>query len=272
MTRALLALVLAAVGTSAFAQAPVPAPASPSSGYGIVDNSFLLEEAFNQEPGVVQNIFGLQRARHEWVASFTQEWPAPGMRHQLSYTVPFGAAGDGTGIGDVLVNYRFQAMTEAPGRPAFSPRVSVILPTAGATTGLGGGTTAVQVGLPFSKRTGDFYLHLNVGFTFFPAHVPMGDTRQQSSLLDGMIGASIIRRLSPTFNVFLEAILASTEEPSMAGSVRSRDVTLSPGFRTAVNLGEKQFVWGLAAPMIISGDATEAAVFVYLSYELPFKK
>ena len=48
----------------------------------ITDNSFLVEEAFNQEAGVVQNIFTLD-ARRETAAgprNFTQEWPAPGMR------------------------------------------------------------------------------------------------------------------------------------------------------------------------------------------------
>jgi len=32
-------------------------------------------------------------------------------------------------FGDTLINYRFQALTEGSRRPAFSPRLSVILPT-----------------------------------------------------------------------------------------------------------------------------------------------
>jgi len=43
----------------------------------IEDNSFLIEEAYNQEAGVVQHIstFALQRGTRAWVYAFTQEWP-----------------------------------------------------------------------------------------------------------------------------------------------------------------------------------------------------
>ena len=61
------------------------------------DNSFFVEEAFNQEPGVVQTIYGgvfLQDSG--WGITFTQEWPAPNMRHQLSFTIPFSGV-DGAG-------------------------------------------------------------------------------------------------------------------------------------------------------------------------------
>lgn len=55
------------------------------------DNSFLLEEAYNQEAGVVQQIGTFLRGRGgAWVASFTQEWPVPGIEHPLSYTLTCG--------------------------------------------------------------------------------------------------------------------------------------------------------------------------------------
>ena len=53
-----LAALLASTAAPAAAQAP---PASP---FGITDNSFLIEEAFNQDPGVFQNIF------YRWNAFF----------------------------------------------------------------------------------------------------------------------------------------------------------------------------------------------------------
>src|SRR5437773_10521171 len=50
----------------------------------IQDNSFLVEEAYNQEPRVVQHIFGMTRdADHRWTGTFTQEWPAGGVEHQI---------------------------------------------------------------------------------------------------------------------------------------------------------------------------------------------
>ena len=64
---------------------------------GIRDNSFLIEEAYNQEPGVVQHIWtarfgadhrGEANAR-SWDLSFTQEWPVFSQSHQFSYVVPY---------------------------------------------------------------------------------------------------------------------------------------------------------------------------------------
>ena len=54
----------------------------------IADNSFLIEEAYNQEAGVVQHINTFVRpdGGGAWAYSFTQEWPLRGMRNQLSYT------------------------------------------------------------------------------------------------------------------------------------------------------------------------------------------
>lgn len=42
----------------------------------IQDNSFLVEEAYNQQPGVVQHIFNaLWTEDGVWALSLTQEWP-----------------------------------------------------------------------------------------------------------------------------------------------------------------------------------------------------
>ena len=82
---------------------------------GIQDNSFLIEESYNQDYGVVQHINNFERLWQSktWVYSFTQEWPvdiAP--KNQLSYTVVATHSGDfpgsGTGLGDIALNYRYQ--------------------------------------------------------------------------------------------------------------------------------------------------------------------
>src|SRR5262245_40977183 len=133
--RRLLALLAVVSGgaTSALAQ-PAPAP------FAILDNSFLVEEAFNQERGVVQNIFSWTRIRSgEWIASFTQEWPVAGSAHQLSYTIPFSRLDGSTGLNDVLVNYRYQLLEEGRGRPAMAPRVSLIFTTGESIDAFGDG-------------------------------------------------------------------------------------------------------------------------------------
>src|SRR5918992_1369706 len=103
----------------------------------IEDNSFLIEEAYNQEPGVVQHIFNTlynnDSRRRGWTFSFTQEWPVFSQDHQFSYTIPTYHLVEGSdrlyGIGDVLLNYRYQALEEGELKPAFAPRFSLVLPT-----------------------------------------------------------------------------------------------------------------------------------------------
>jgi len=84
----------------------------------IEDNSFLIEEAYNQEAGVVQHIFNAvytNDSRHRgWSFSFTQEWPIFSQDHQFSYTIPSYRIVEGAdrvyGVGDILLNYRYQAL------------------------------------------------------------------------------------------------------------------------------------------------------------------
>src|SRR2546425_11985121 len=98
------ALVLLTVGPSG---RPAVAQAR-----AISDNSFLIEEAYNQEPGVVQHISAWQRNLRSaaWSFTFTQEWPLCGQTHQLSYTLPVQrtTSPSATGFSDAALNYRYQ--------------------------------------------------------------------------------------------------------------------------------------------------------------------
>ena len=244
--RALFILLFAAVCAAASAQS---AP-DPSRKWEITDNSFLVEESFNQEAGVVQNIFTWTRGRNgTWNGSFTQEWPAPGMRHQLSYSLPFASTGDAAGLGDVFLNYRVQLREETAHGPAISPRFSVILPTGNADKGLGAGTAGLDMNLPVSKQFGDLYVHGNVGYTWLP------DVQRATHL-----AGSGIWRAAPMFNLMLEGFVTLDES-----------VTVSPGFRYGWNFGERQVVVGLAAPITRADGRSTAALLTYFSYELPFK-
>lgn len=136
LCRGVACIVFALSGTDAYAQTPPPA-APQTDTFAIMDNSFFVEEAFNQEAGIFQNIVGAARISGQWVLAFTQEWPVVSQTHQFSYTVPWLDGGAGYGVGDVLLNYRFQSTLDAPGIPAFSPRLSIILPTGSTTRGRG---------------------------------------------------------------------------------------------------------------------------------------
>ena len=223
----------------------------PSRKWEILDNSFLVEESFNQEAGVFQNIFTwVHGSDGGWAAAFTQESPAPGVRHQLSYTIPFSNTGAETGINDALINYRFQLREETSGGPAISPRLSVVLPTGRADRGLGDDVVGLQVNLPASKQFGDFYVHANAGFTWLP------DVASTPNL-----AGSGIWRVAPMLNLMLEAVFLIDES-----------ATISPGFRRAWNFGDQQFVVGAAVPFTRQNGDTTAALLAYVSYELPFRR
>src|SRR5215470_585858 len=96
--RGKLLTLLSAMQLLLFSSAPVLAQSSgtPAEPKTIQDNSFLVEEAYNQEFGVVQHISSFIRLweSKDWAYSFTQEWPVPGdARHQLSYTLVMTEAG-----------------------------------------------------------------------------------------------------------------------------------------------------------------------------------
>jgi hypothetical protein len=276
----ILLILLTAATASGQAQPALPAQAS-ARAFEIIDNSFLVEEAFNQERGIVQNILAFSRSRDSgWTTTFTQEWPAPGQRHQLSYTLPYSGADGVSGLGDVLINYRYQATVESAKRPAFSPRLSVVLPTGSERKGLGYGVLGLQVNLPFSKQVDDLYLHLNAGLTYWPgvdASTQVGQsvaaTPATIGLLSPQLAASAILRVRPMVNLIFEAVAASDEFINGAGSsAREMTITLSPGIRGGWNIGDTQLILGVAVPLGLTNGEVDPAILSYVSYELPFHK
>ena len=199
--------------------------AAPAAEPGIQDNSFLVEEAYNQNFGVVQHISSFTRLWNskDWNYSFTQEWPVPGdERHQLSYTLVAlhsgGLPGSGVGIGDVLLNYRYQLVGSGDTRIALSPRLSLILPAGDSTQGRGAGSSGVQTSLPLSVVLNKKLVsHWNLGATYFPhAQDVSGD---QASSADYNLGQSFIWLAHARFNVMLETVFARSQE--VVGSHRT---------------------------------------------------
>jgi DtxR family Mn-dependent transcriptional regulator len=270
MAGALLAIVWS--GAVILAQCAVPPPPMNelSRPFEIADNSFLVEEAFNQEPGVFQHIFNVRVDRGgDWEATFTQEWPVFSQTHQFSYTLPYAAASGASGIGDVLINYRLQALMESERAPAFSPRVSLILPSGSAADGLGNGGLGWQVNLPFSKQARDVYFHWNAGFTHLPSAESAGATH---SLLTPHLALSGIWRARPMVHLMLENVIEWEESIDGVATARDTVVTVSPGLRFGWNSGDAQTIFGLALPVEFASGDTSAGVFGYFSYELPFLK
>ena len=238
------------------------------------DNSFLVEEAYDQEPGVVQHIWNAVlgvnhhagNSETRWDTSFTQEWPIGSETHQFSYTAPVsfidGAHESENGIGDVLLNYRLQVLSETVQRPAFSPRFSLILPTGDEDRGLGNGVVGYQVNLPVSKIVSDRWtLHGNLGATFLPEV-------EGHDLFNYNVGGSAIFAVSRELNLMLECVSFCNEEVDGRGTRRDCAAILSPGFRYAFNFKNgTQVVGGIAAPVGLTSTAPDYGVFLYFSVE-----
>ncbi|MBI4480013.1 MAG: transporter [Acidobacteria bacterium] len=256
------------------AVAAVQQPSAAAEESPIQDNSFLIEEAYNQESGVVQHIsfFSYYTVSEDWVYTFTQEWPIPGdARHQFSYTIPVvRPAGSGAGAGDLALNYRYQLLGGADARLAFSPRFSLLLPSGDAASGRGFGGVAYQANLPASIVLAPRLVsHLNVGGTVAPN--AESDLGEQASVSGFNLGQSFIWLAHSRLNVMLET--AWTGQGSVAGPDRSafsHSLFLSPGIRWAHNFSSGlQIVPGVAFATGVGPSSGEKALLLYLSFEHP---
>jgi hypothetical protein len=241
----------------------------------IQDNSFLLEEAYNQESGVVQHIstFAISSGQ-DWGYSFTQEWPLGGIRHQLSYTIPIERSDEGgTGVGDIALNYRYQLTGHPDAMLVAAPRLSAILPTGNEDQGRGAGGFGVQANFPVSLvLSSGVVTHWNAGVTLIPSAQNSLGSRATTTGVN--LGASIIWLLRPSVNLLVETVWLS-EETVLAESITQREETavLSPGIRAAFDLpGGLQVVPGVAYTVYLTPDEAEDEVFLYLSFEHPFKR
>ena len=237
----------------------------------IQDNSFLVEEAYNQERGVVQHIstFARPSEGNAWSYSFTQEWPLGGIQHQLSYTLPVQNDPDGTGLGDIGLNYRYQLLGTPEAPVVFAPRFSLLLPTGSHEQGRGAGAVGFQANLPLSLVVSPgLVTHWNAGTTITPsAKEPSG---REASTASFNLGGSAIWLLHPSLNVMLEGVWFSTESVSGGGTERAETLLLNPGIRGALNLANLQIVPGIAYTLDMSSGSEDDALFVYLSFEHPF--
>jgi Putative MetA-pathway of phenol degradation len=254
------------------------APATPETPAAIQDDSFLVEEAYNQETDVVQHINEFTRSfdSKDWIYTFTQEWPVRGLHHQLSYTVPLqhaGSPGVGVGFGDVALNYRYQLVGSGKTRLAAAPRLSLLVPTGDSGRSYGTGAVGIQTSLPVSVVLGPRWVaHSNVGATLTPrAKDAAGD---RATTVSWNLGQSLIWLARPRFNVLVETVYQNTE--SVVGpmtTARDESLLVSPGIRCAFNFESGlQIVPGLAVPIGIGPSRGDTSLLLYLSFEHPFRR
>ncbi|KYG69173.1 hypothetical protein AZI87_08135 [Bdellovibrio bacteriovorus] len=242
----------------------------------VKDNSFLMEEAYNQEPGVVQFIQTYQylNPSHDWTYNFTSEIPITDETHQFSFVVPVmkqtGEAGesDQTQVGDILLNYRYQLLNTPT--LAMAPRFTLIAPTGDYKKGFGTGVAGLQFNQAVSITINDRWTnHWNAGFTFTPdAKDVNGDT---ATTFGFNFGSSVVYNYTPKTNLLCEFVFNSNESvigPDMKAAASTYYVV--PGIRTAFEAGEEtEIVPGIGALLGIgpSAEEHETGVILYLSIE-----
>ncbi len=265
-------LILAVLAPAALVSQQ-PAPAADSKTPIIQDNSFLIEEAYNQEQGIVQHIstFRTHRGSSDFEGQFTQEWPVGGITHQLSYDLPLVRSNRETGIGDVRINYRYQLIGSGETQLAMAPRVSFTLPTGDWKAGRGSGGSRVEGLVPVSYVISPlFTTHINAGVAVTPsARNSKGDRATSYAIT---LGHSLILTGHPNIHFLVETLY--TREQEVVGKDATEwtdDLVISPGVRGAFNFASGlQIVPGIAVPIGVGPSHGQRGAFFYLSFEHPF--
>jgi hypothetical protein len=240
----------------------------------IEDNSFLLEEAYNQEFRVVQHILTSdhQRSSSNIVLTFSQEYPFFSEYHQVSYAVPYQSfnSGNNQGIGDIFLSYRYQ-LTGKESWAATAPMLSLVLPTGSTEKQLGSGSLGYEFILPVSKRISRYLAaHLNTGAIIYPnAKIKSGENEFRKLQDNYFLGAGLIWLSGYSFNFIMEYVFEYNKVfDSQENKSYEAAHIISPGVRAAIDFSNLQVVPGIAVPVDLSNNTTY--LFFYLSFEHPF--
>jgi hypothetical protein len=247
------------------------------------DNSFLLEEAFNQPMGVIQNIFNFSwdNIKHNNAAfSFTQEIPLTDLKHQLSYTFVYDFAenshgGVNSGFGDMSISYRPMIWGEKNWAMVI-PRFTLILPTGKASDGLGSGAPGFQFNLAVTKRPSKkIVTHFNAGFTYLYKSDRYAVLNNENTLVGERdlffenVGASVIWYPTRKVNLMFEYVSNFISDIGDKNTIaHSHDQIFNPAFRFCIDNGRMQIVPGIGFPVrMTNGKYQDTGIFFYLSFE-----
>ena len=202
----------------------------------LVDNSFFLEEAFNQPIGVVQFVQDYNTLTNEF--THTGELPLGQKDHQFSYLV-----GQDQNI-DPVLSYRFQSISEPS--VYLAHRFGVIVPLENERYGF-------EFKQAFTYVLNDRWMaHWNFGYhrVFFNSY---------------NAGSSLVYYAQDKLNFLVEGYVETNDK-------YETNYIINPGLRYALNLEwqETQIVPGMSFPISFNKDQVEMGVLFYLSIEPKF--
>jgi hypothetical protein len=271
-TRITIAGICLVLSCNTYAQNSESGQFSPA----IEDNSMFIEEAYNQEDRIVQhisNLVFLPVNEDNIYYAFTQEWPAFGLKHQLSYTLQLYSFGKAnvTGFGDIYLNYRYQ-LSYKQNFVTTAPRLSLIIPTGNHAKRLGDGSWGLQFNFPVSKRwTNQFINHLNIGTTYY-FKIEQEEVGFNHSLASYFAGLSSIWLVTEKCNLMLEYMSYLVGNPVLDNKVEYvNENIIAPALRYAFDFKNLQIVPGISVPFSFSKDTgNDVGIFIYLSFEHPY--
>lgn len=257
------------------------------------DNSFLFDEAINQEKGIMQYVSSLYFDNvngGNLIFGFTNEIPLVGERHQLNYTINYHldrltpANGHTNGFGDLSIGYHYKASGKRNWIMAI-PGISLIIPTGNAQEGRGIGGMGARAGISFTKRLSHKWVtHYTLGYTFIAQadrySYPMGGQpvlAYEKNLQYAGVGGGVTWYVSRKKVLFAELISNFITDIRGDGSLLRRNLaTINPGFRFAIDANNIQIVPGISTPIVLADGAfSRLGIFFYLSIEteyLPFTR
>lgn len=220
-------------------------------------NGFFVEEAYNQEEGMLQQIATAMGVRHgAWSGEFSQEWPLFSVRHQLDVAVQVAEDEGVTGAG---AEYRY-LLVGGVGEPfSLSPGVE-------ASWSRDEDAWELEAVLPASVRLGETLVaNTNVGVSF-----AADDLGGRPGLT---LGEGLVWRATPRMNLLMEAVFNRGEPLLQGEDGEDRSFVVSPGVQYAFALGDDvQLVPGVAFPVGVGPSDGQRAVMLYLSLEHPFTR
>ncbi len=233
----------------------------------IEDNSFLLEEAFNQPPGVYQFIqtFQSDLSRGKDFLATEGEAPLGSTTHQASYQVSDTKyTPEGVVNGDLTLNYRWQPWND--GKNMWANRFGLILPKEMDDVGY----LWMQA---WTFTLGEKWMHhWNLGLNTTPNAKFSGPKRK--ALNGTTLGTSFIYMWKENANFLMEALWENQDQFTKVGEVRRQSyLSLSPGMRFELKVKgweRTQIVPGLAFPFTYHASKMATGVFIHLSLEPNF--
>ncbi|HEY0653586.1 MAG TPA: hypothetical protein VGD65_10690 [Chryseosolibacter sp.] len=230
----------------------------------IEDNSFIIEEAFNQSPGVIQYTASSQVANDGTAINLECELPLSGERHQLSFSLPTKVSSFTFAVEELMISYR----PLVSGRHRWimiTPRLSLIVPTATIEPRLNGGTFGIEWNFALTKRLSrNVISHINLGSTHPLAR--SHNEPQLNRLHDKFCGASLVLALARNMDLLAE--FKATNASGHFASAGTWNLVANPGCRFLFKVTNFVIVPGLSAPIEWrTGLPVARQLLIYLSIE-----